>query len=507
MRSKRLILNTFMSIVEEIVSIISALIIPRFILSSFGSAYNGLTASITQFLSVAVLLRSGVGGATKAALYKPIANNDKDKINSIMSATDIYMKKISIILVLVIIIFAAIYPFFVISDFNWFFTFSLFIIIGISTFVSSFIGLTNVMFLQANQQNYIISISNILCTIINIIISVILLLLGKSIHIVKLGSTFAFALGPIFLNLYVMKKHKINKKVQPDNMAIAQRWDAFWHQVAIFVNNNTDIMVLTIFTNVYEVSVYSVYGLVVSGLRRFVLAFTNSIESTFGSLLAKKDKKTLNKNLEIIELIIFNISTFIYTCAIILILDFVRIYTKGISDVNYLRPWFAYIILAGEFFYIIRRPYNLIVNAAGHFKQTKKYAIVEAVLNIVISVILVIKCGLVGVAIGTLIALIYKTIMFSNYVSKNIINRSIFITYKKCFISIVEFLIILFIIRNLNLSFKVNYLNWIFNGFITASISLIVISIGIALFYREEFKGFMVKIKNLSFNKNKGNKR
>ena len=76
MRGRKAAINSFFYLLEEVVSVICGFILPRLILSAFGSKYNGLTTSITQFLGAAVLLRSGLGGATRAALYKPLAEHD-----------------------------------------------------------------------------------------------------------------------------------------------------------------------------------------------------------------------------------------------------------------------------------------------------------------------------------------------------------------------------------------------------------------------------------------------
>ena len=54
MRGKKTIINTIMSLAEELVAVICAFILPRLILSNFGSAYNGLATSISQFLTFAV---------------------------------------------------------------------------------------------------------------------------------------------------------------------------------------------------------------------------------------------------------------------------------------------------------------------------------------------------------------------------------------------------------------------------------------------------------------------
>ena len=503
MRGKKTIINTIASLAEDAVAIICSFILPKLIMSYFGSEYNGLTTSITQFLACAVLLRSGIGGATKAALYKPLAEKNKEEVDSILKATDNFMKKIGIILALSIVIFAVIYPFIANTDFSWIFTFTLFVIIGINTFAESFFGITYLILLQADQKLYVSSIIKIICYILNVILASILIITGCSIHIVKLGSAFAFTLYPIVLNIYVRNKYKINKNVKPNYNAISQRWDAFWHQVAIFVNNNTDVMVLTVFTNMLEVSVYSVYNLVIHGLKRFITAFTNGIDAAFGNMIAKGEEKTLKDNLSVIEMIIYSVSTLLFSCAIILILQFIQIYTKGIIDVNYLRPEFAYLLLTAQFFAAIRLPYQFVVQAAGKFKQTKKYAIVEAIINIVISVILVIKFGLIGVAVGTLIAVLYKTFTFSNYMSENIVYRPKLETFKKCLISIGEFFIIFGIVKLINLPIKVNYLSWIINAIITAFVSIVVIFGGIMLFYRTDFDNLKKKIKYLIKSRNK----
>lgn len=497
MRSKKTLVNTVMDLILQIVTIICGFILPRLILEKFGSQYNGIISSITQFLSCAVLLRSGIGGATRAALYKPLANKDKDQINSIMKATDLFMKKIGLILALLIVGAAIIYPFLVNEEFSWLFTFSLFLIIGISTFAESFWGITYLILLQADQKLWISSLFKIIATILNVIIASILILNNFSIHIVKLGSAIAFCICPICINIYVKRKYKLNLKVKTDNNAISQRWDAFWHQVATFVTNNTDIMVLTVFSNMFEVSVYSVYSMVIRSLKNIVLAFSNGLEAAFGNMIAKSEKKSIKENLSIVEFVVYNISTIVYACAIVLILQFVNVYTYGINDVDYLRPAFAYILLIAQFFYSIRIPYQMVIQAAGHYKQTRNGAILEAIINIVISVILVINFGLVGVAIGTLISMVFRTMQLSIYMCKNIVKRSYFITIGKCMVSFLEMAIIILVFNLLNLEFPYNYMDWIKNAIITGIISLVTVFVGTLIFYRKDFKGFIEKMKNV----------
>ena len=72
------------------------------------------------------------------------------------------------------------------------------------------------------------------------------------------------------------------------------------------------------------------------------------------------------------------------------------------------------------------------VMAAGHFKQTQNSAIVEAILNLTISIAVVYRFGLIGVALGTLIAIFYRTVYLAVYLSKYILKRNILIFLKRC---------------------------------------------------------------------------
>lgn len=496
MRGKKATLNTAFNLLEQLISVICGLILPRLILSTLGSQYNGLTSSITQFLSCAVLLRSGIGGATRAALYKPMAEENHDEINAIVRATDIFMKKIALILAGSIVLFATIYPLLVQNEFGWFFTFSLFLIIGASTFAESFFGITYLIVLQADQRLWVTSLLRCICYIVNTALGAALLLNGCSIHAVKGVSAMVYVAYPIILGAYVRRRYKIDKNVAPNNKAIAQRWDAFWQQVAIFVTTNTAVMVLTAFTNMLEVSVYAVYNMVFDGLRRVLAAFTNGLEAAFGNMIAKKEEKLLRENVAIVETLIYGISTWLYSCALLLIFGFVSVYTRGVTDVDYIRPAFAYVIILACFFNGIRIPYQLVVQAAGHYKQTKKGAIIEPIINLTVSIVLTSKYGLIGVAIGSLTSTLFRTIQYSIYMSRNIVKRNPFVVVYRIMVSFLECALTVAIIHTLMLEAPVDYLTWGYNAVISAVVCLIVVAICSFLFFRKDTMGLLKKFKN-----------
>lgn len=422
-RGKRALKNSLIILIYQVITLACGFILPKLILTRWGSDYNGLVSSVTQFLSCVSLLKSGITGVSQAALYKPLAENDMSKISGIMKATENFMRKISGLFCVLLVAFATIFPLFVNDDgFGYFFTFTLVLILGISTMFQYYFGITNQILLAADQKLYVYYALQIFTVIANTVAATILINTGYEIRIVKLASAIIFTVTPIMLNVYVRKKYKLIKDVVPDDSAIKQRWNAFAHSVSEFIHTNTDVIVLTVFTNMKEVSVYSVYTLVIRGIKMIEMTFVSGVEAAFGNMIAKKETDSLKRNFAGYETMIFLTSTVLYTCTAILLPSFISVYTKNINDASYIRSVFACLICGAELVFCIRFPYNIVVHASGYFKQTKKYAITEAALNIIISVVLVNFLGLSGVAIGTLVAMVFRTVAYVHFTDVNILK-------------------------------------------------------------------------------------
>ena len=420
-----LMLNIFSNILLQFVTIISGFIIPRIILSSFGSEVNGLVSSLNQFLSYINLFEGGLGAVVLANLYKPLTSKDDEKISSVVNTTASFYRKIAIIFLIYTLLVAIIYPFITKTSFSFIYIVSLTIILSLNLFIQYNFSLSYKLLLQADKKVYIVSFTQILLTILNVLMFVIIAKVYPNIHIMKLGSAIVFLLQPLIFNIYVNKHYKINKNIEKDTNLLKSRWDGFAINIAAFIHNNTDITVLTILTNLKTVSVYAVYALVTGGLKRLISAISSAVSPSIGHVYAKGNTEELNKKFDLYEYSIFLITFFLFTVGDLLITPFVIIYTKGINDINYNQNIFGIILVLSELMYCIREPYVNLVYSANKFKDIKKHAYIEAICNIVISVILVYKFGLIGVAIGTLISMTYRTLFHVFYLRNHIINRSI----------------------------------------------------------------------------------
>ena len=493
-RGKKAAINSATNILCQVITAICGFILPRLILDRFGASYHGITASVTQFMSYIALLRAGVGGATRASLYKSLAAKDTEQISRTIRATEIFMRKIALIFLGFILVFACAYPFLVRNEFSWLFAFTLVLVISLSTFIQYFFGITYQILFQADQRQYISLSFDILTVILNTIIAVILIKAGVGLHGVKLGSALVYCISPIAMNIIATRAYHLDKKAEPDYSSISQRWDAFFHQLASFIHNDTDIALLNIFSTQTIVSIYSCYYMVAGSLKNIMNTLSVGVESAFGNIIACHEDEVLKENLGHYETLLHVTASFLFGASLVLITPFVQVYTIKVEGVDYTRYLFGYLAIIGETLYVLRSPYEALVNAAGHYKQTKKYAFIEAGINIVTSVILVQFIGLTGVVIGTVIAITYRNIVYATYSSREIVHRPVYFCIKRFAITAVTMTLIVILSGFIPEPEMKSFLNWIIYAIGVSLVSGAVTVIFNLAFYRKELIAMLKKV-------------
>lgn len=422
MRSKLLIRNITASLFFQLVTLVCGFVLPRFTLSYFGSEVNGLVNSINQFLQAISFLELGVGAVVQSALYKPLAENNYDEVSKVITSADRFFRKIGIALIVYLMILLVVYPYITNSSFSISYIDLLLVIMCCSSFAQYFLGVVDRLFLIASQRGFVAYLVQTCCIAANAISCIILIELKQSIHVVKIATAIIYVLQPIVIRTYINKHYRINRHVIYTDEPIKQKWNGVAQHVSALILDTTDTIVLTVFSSLQNVSIYSIYNLVVNGLKTLLMSVSSSTQALMGELWAKGEMSKLKDLLSWYEWIVNVIVNFTFGCASVLIVSFVKIYTTGVTDANYEQPIFAVIITAANAMYCLRLPYNTMVLAAGHYKETQNSFIISAALNLSLSVIFVKAFGLVGVALGTLISMGYQTVWLAEYVSRNMIK-------------------------------------------------------------------------------------
>ncbi len=426
MRSKKAFLNFISGLLLQFVTAFVALILPRLYIQVYGSEINGLVTSIRQFLSYLTIVEAGVGAASIAALYLPIALGDKKGANNILAATKIFYKKSGYLFSFLVITLAVVYPHFVNGEVRMILAFSMVLALGLSGILEYLIiGKYQVM-LIADQKSYIVNMVQITEMILNVSICTFMIQAGFDVLAVQIICAFVYITRIVMILLYMKKNYKdIHFEGEPNFSAIGMRWDALIHQVVALVVFSTPFVILTLFNGLKDVSVFAIYSLVINGVIMFVSAFSNGLMATFGEILAKGERKTLIMGFDNFEFLYFLIMSWAYTCTALLYLPFISIYTANVEDINYVRPMVATLFIFLGVVSCIRMPYMMLVHAAGHYKQTKYRAIIEALLNISLSLTLVQFLGMEGVVVASILSHIYRNIDVIGHTSRKILQRSV----------------------------------------------------------------------------------
>ncbi|CDE13471.1 lipopolysaccharide biosynthesis protein [Ruminococcus sp. CAG:330] len=493
-RGKKLALNTITSLGLQVVNVICGFILPRLILESFGSDVNGLVNSITQFLGVITLLDLGVGAVVQSALYKPLAENDTDMISKIYVSANKFFRRLAEILLVYVVLLMIFYPMLVNKSFGHMYTALLIAAICISSFAQYYFGIVNSLLLNADQRGYIQYTAQIITLILNTIACYVVIKLGASIQIVKLTTSLIFLLRPFFLVLYVKKHYAINRKITYTEEPIKQKWNGMAQHFAAYVLSGTDNIVLTLFSSLANVSIYSVYYLAIAGVRSALLSMTNGFQSLIGEMLAKKETAKLNNFFGYVEWFLHTGTTLVFGCTGVLLVNFVRVYTNGIHDADYIQPLFAVLITIANAGHCLRLPYNILILAAGHYKQTQSNYIVAMILNIVVSIATVKIWGLVGVSIGTLVAMAYQTVWMARYDSKNIICWPFKNFLKQCGVDVITVIVASLATFKIPM-LSVSYVSWFLLAIEVFAVWLVIAILINSVFYRERVLSMFRRVK------------
>lgn len=485
MKNKVTLINIISSLALQVVTVISGFIIPKIILTNFGSSVNGLVSSLNQFLSYITLIEGGITGVVLSNLYKPLVDHDNKKISAVLVTAKKFFNKIGYLFIVYSIGVAVFYPILSKEGFSWPFVAALTVVLSLNLLIQYLFSLSFRVLLQADKKLYVISFTQIEITVCNIVCAFLSVKIYPSIHLLKLLTGLLYIIQPLVYGCFVKKHYSIDWNTEPDDNLLKERWNGFAINCAAFIHNSTDITILTIFTNLATVSIYGVYTLVTNGLNGLFAAVFRAMAPTVGQAYAKGDEHELNKKLDLFEFITFISVYFCFTLSGLLITPFVQLYTNGITDADYIQPLFGVLIVMAEGLYLIKEPHLDLSYSANKFKELSVPAFVEAGVNIFVSIILVHKLGLIGVAIGTIAGMTYRMAYQIYFTTTMVKNRRQWIFYKKLlafsFVTVIGVAICHFVPLT-----EITVWNWVLHAFIYALIFGVLYIILSLLLFKEE---------------------
>lgn len=464
MKYKNGMLSAVFGVVQQLLTLIFGLIVPRLLIRTFGSEMNGLLSSLGNIYSYLALVEAGVGTTAIQALYGPLGRDDKCSINQIMAATAHYYNRAGFLYLAGVLLIAVIYPLTVPTTIPSGTVFVLTILSGAGGVINFWVQGKYMVLLQAEGKKYLMSIVTTVVYIAGNVMKIILLLLGYDVIAIHIGYFIISLLQMVFYYIYMRKGYSwLDLKAEPNCEALSQSKAVFVQQIMWMICSNTDILVLTyVARDLRAVSVYTVYLMIFSAVEKLF----STLFGSFHYLLGQKYNTDIAGYMplhRIYESLSMYGSFALYTTAFILITPFMRVYTAGITDTQYVDSYLPFLFTFMHLLSSTREASSRVINFAGHFKQMQWRAVAESVINLIVSVVLVLKLGIYGVLLGTIVAYTYRTNDIIIYANKKILYRSCWNTYKKVIPNVCCFMAIAYVFRDIELSVN-SFLDFFLKG-------------------------------------------
>ena len=417
--------NIFLGFFSQAVILVLGLIVPRIILTHYNSDINGLTSTITQIFSYMALLEAGIGQATTNALY-PFVNgekHDKKRISEVMVISRHYYRKITVIYAVVVLTMALVLPLILKTNVSYYTVFGVVLFEGL-TQVVSFWSIQNwTMLLIVDGRNYVKSNIELVNKVLCYAIKIVLALKGVNIAFVQLGFFAVSLLKYVLYKKYMLTHYSwVDFKCKnTDHLELKDRNSYIITEIAWTVFSSTDMIVLSIFCSTTLASVYAVYSMIFTAMTNLLDAIYNGIRFNLGQAYHDNIER-YKKVHDLFNSVFMGTMTAMVCVAYLLIIPFIRIYTKGVNDVNYVNLLLPVMFCSVQMISWSRYIAGNLTGLAGFAKKVSYISLIEASINLIGSIILVNKFGVVGVLMATVIALPLKS-LYCNWISDHQIMK------------------------------------------------------------------------------------
>ena len=429
-KDNRIKYNLLSGVLYQVILIVLSFLLPRLYLENFGSEVNGVLSTIKQIFAYMVLLESGIGLATTQALYKPVAQKNYNKVSAVISATHNYYVKIGVIYAIILFLIAFVYEYIVPTSIESGLIFGIVILTAIPNLFSYFMQAKYRILLEVDGRKYVITNSETLLQLVSNIAKILVILLTNNLLLMQLSYCILSLLQLFYIYIYAKKRYKwLSINAEPDYKAISQRKAVLVHQVSAMVFNNTDVLLLSFLCDFKVVSVYTIYNIFFSQAQTFITSIISGFSFALGQMFHTDSEKFM-KVYNVYETFYIMATFIIYTLMAVFLLPLIQIYTKGINDANYTNELLILLFVIMNLLANGKLPSNHVLEYSGKFEETRSHAIWEMTINIVVSIVSILKFGICGAILGTIVALLYRGTMMIYYSNRKVLDRGVFNTYK-----------------------------------------------------------------------------
>ena len=432
MRTKKIARNSLAEIIPYFIIGAIGFVKVRVLISCLGNTVNGYYEFINQIISYLFLVEAGFNSAVVYKLYKPFAEEDKEHIKQIFNGSRTIFRRIGAIIAA--LIFAASIVLLVIFHFSPNYVEPQYQLVVLATFLTiscsyliAYFGKTTsyCSIFCADQRKWVYSLTMNIVKICCDLLIIAVIVIFKNLYALAIVILVVKVMEEIIVRTIGRKQYPwLTKTKKVDTSAASMTKDLIWHQLGFVAANNIDSIIIMSFMGPVMVSIYATYNYIFRFLTEMSSKANAAFIHSFGNVFAKHEEEKSYR--------MFGEYFVLYT-----LLAFAIGLTFHLGIRSFIQVWIgqdkyllSYIVVAffslSLFLNIIYYPLTSMISANGLYHESRSYVMASAVINLILSIILVQFMGLVGVLLATCIAF-----TITIYLRSNLINKKVFIKWKQ----------------------------------------------------------------------------
>lgn len=406
MDKKKSVLNIGVSMVFNVISMIMAIVVKRFLIQTCGNDVNGLNALYQSLIGILSIAELGVGSAISFCMYKPIVENDTNKVSALYHLFRKLHLLIGGVILTAGIVLSPFIKYFAKDyetiDVNFYLTFGLILISTVITYLfGAKIGLIN-----AYKNNYITSMITYGGLIVQYALQIVCLVITQSFVVYLTCRIVSSLVQWLITNLVTRHKYfNITSNIQKVDAETKKNLSKsikamFMHKVGRSFINSIDSIIISTFVGVVALGEYSNYIVILNSMTNVIKLIFTSLISVIGHLYAESDTVTSRRNCEVLHFINFFVGVVFYLGYYGVIDSLISI--VFLNNLVIIRAITLVITLNG-FVQFMRESVIAYRDATGTFYYDRWKSIIEGIVNIILSIVLVKMIGVVGVILATIL--------------------------------------------------------------------------------------------------------
>lgn len=411
--------NGWIALVFQLVYIAVQFFSRDIFLQYLGDEFIGSEGTLKSMLMFLNLSELGIGTAIGFSLYKPIFEDNKERINEIIGYLGYLYKKIGLFVLIGGIILSLFFPlFFKSTDIGIGIILFLFFTLLLGNLLNYFFTY-HMFLLEADQKGYI---NTTICTsvfILKLILQCLVLIYFKSV-IIWIATELVMSFIQVILLRQKIKKvypwliinYKVDNAIKERNTYILKKIKQIsFHKLGSFVSTGTDNILIFALVNPAMVAFVGNYQMIMGNVNVLVSKLFHGTNASVGNLVAEDDLNSMQKVFwEMMALRFF----FAGTAAFVLYVGFDDLIVLWLGDKYILSNDILFALTLIFFILQVRQPVDSFKQAYGLYDDIWS-PVVQSIINLVLSIVFVLEYGIIGVFYGTIISQIVIVMIWRPY--------------------------------------------------------------------------------------------